>query len=119
MLSDVQRFVPTFKGAIKELILKWKSILLVIDISMDLSWICLNVYKYNSDLDNEVPSAPKSVSSPEGISPPDTRVCTTFVDVTNKIEIACKKAVNKEEKTILEKRTEKTMKLLQDIKFPL
>lgn len=86
--------------------------LLVIDIGTNLSQICLDIYKYNSDSDIVLPPVPESVISLEKISLSVVRACATFINVTNKTKIICKKTVNKEEKIILEEWAKEMIKLL-------
>lgn len=102
-LHNVLRSILIFKDGFKELTLKQKLMLLVVDIGIDLSRISLNIPKYNSDSDAMLSSALESMSLLKGTPLPSVRACAAFVDVTNKTEIVCKKAANKEEKVILEK----------------
>lgn len=117
-LHNVLRSVSNFKSGFEDLTLEWKSMLLIADIGTDLSQISLDIHKYNSDLDAVLLPTLEFVNSPEGTPPPGARAYAAFMDVANKTEIACKKAVNKEEKVILEEWAKKTMELLRGIKFP-
>lgn len=93
--------------------------LLIIDISTDLSQISLKVYKYDSNLDVALPSQTEYISTLESTSPSGTQAYATFVDIANKTEMIYKKPANKEEKGILKAWAKKMVELLWGTKFPL
>ena len=85
---------------------------------MNLAWINLEIYEYNSDLDAILLSAPdSSVSSPSSTPPPNICTCAGYLDVSIKTKATCKQATNEEKKTILKKRAKEIIELLHYVKF--
>lgn len=104
-LRDVLRSVPTFKGGFADLSLERKSLVLIADISADLSRINLDVHKYETDSEVALPLLNASAgSSPPDTPPPSARACSAFVDVATKNKALYKQAAREEKSTIHKQR---------------
>ncbi len=96
LLCDVLRTIPIFKGRFQDLIIEYKSMILIANIGTDLGRINLYVHEYNSDSDAELPvTSDSALSSPPGTPPLNARACAAFIDMATKTE-PTSKAVTKE-----------------------
>lgn len=96
-LHSVLCTILIFKDGFEDFTFKYKLILFVINIDMDLTWISLEITNYNSNIKVVLPLIPKFILSlPLIICLPSTYAYTIFVNITNQTKTICKKITNKE-----------------------
>lgn len=72
LLYNILYSISIIKDDFEDLIFQQKLILLIIDISINLFWISLDIYKYNFDSDAMLLPILKSISSSKETSLPST-----------------------------------------------
>lgn len=100
-LCDMLHAISIFKNGFEELIIEQKSMILILNIGMNLNRINLDIYKYNSDLNVLQSATPNSaMSSLPNISPSSTCACAAYIDVADKTETTSKKTAKEKKKAI-------------------
>lgn len=101
-LCDMLCTISTFQSNCQNLTIERKSMVLIIIIRTDINRINLNIYKYKSDLDSELPITLDSVlNSPSNIPLLSTHNCVVFIDVVTKTKTISKVVTKEQKKAIL------------------
>lgn len=101
LLYDILYIIPTFKRDFQDFTIKYKSIILINNIKIDLSQINLDISEYNLDSDDKLSITPNStLNLLFDTLLLSTYICVTFINIAIKTKPTSKAAVKEQNKII-------------------